>query len=453
MKKAFLTLLVSIFIISCKKEAPVDYAIISGKITNTKNLFLVDGVKVTDTIKLNADGSFIDTLKIKKNVLLYDGKNLTALRLSPKNKVEITYDANDYDNSLSFSGEGFEASKYFSEKRKTTKDIVGANNSYFSLEEEAYKTKMQEVKTALEKLLENYEGLSASFKKTEEKGIYYDYLEKLSIYENYHAYFTKKKDFKVSEDFLEELKDLDYDNEKDFKNYPSYKRLVTSKVRQKAHEIANKDSIDNSLAFLKATKQIKPQGIKNGLAYDAAKYEMAYTKDLDGFFKEFKEISTNQENIEEVTEIYHKFKKLTAGNPSPEFTNYENFNGGTSSLKDFKGKYVYIDVWATWCGPCIGEIPSLKKIEKKYHNKNIAFVSISIDKQKDKDKWKKMVADKELVGTQLFADKDWKSKFVEDYQIKGIPRFILLDKEGKIIDANAPRPSSKKIEEIFNNLK
>ena len=74
----------------------------------------------------------------------------------------------------------------------------------------------------------------------------------------------------------------------------------------------------------------------------------------------------------------NKFADLI-GKPSPAFEDYENYKGGTTSLADLKGKYVYVDVWATWCGPCIAEIPSLKKLEKQYHGKNIQFVSLSVD--------------------------------------------------------------------------
>ena len=112
-----------------------------------------------------------------------------------------------------------------------------------------------------------------------------------------------------------------------------------------------------------------------------------------------------------------------------------------------------MDIWATWCGPCIAEIPSLKETEKQYHNKNIEFVSISIDQIEDHEKWKKMIVDKELSGKQLFADNNWKSQFIQDYLIKGIPRFILLDPNGNIVSANAPRPSDKKLIALFTELK
>ena len=153
-------------------------------------------------------------------------------------------------------------------------------------------------------------------------------------------------------------------------------------------------------------------------------------------------------------------EEFPKGSPSPIFENYENFKGGTTSLSDLKGKYVYVDVWATWCGPCKREIPSLKELEKKYEGKNIEFVSISVDNakrsgtmEKAHTAWKKMVAEKELSGIQLFADKSYDSDFIASYKVKGIPRFLLIDPEGKIISAHAPRPSMKTLITLFDELK
>ena len=161
-----------------------------------------------------------------------------------------------------------------------------------------------------------------------------------------------------------------------------------------------------------------------------------------------------------ITDAIHLKKDLPKGTPSPTFDAYENIDGTKTSLADLKGKYIYIDVWATWCRPCLVEIPSLKALEKEYHGKNIHFVSLSIDDDKShggswdkaRENWKAMVANKELSGIQIFAPEGWQSTFIRDYKIDGIPRFILIDPDGNIVLPDAPRPSSDKIKELFNTL-
>lgn len=141
-------------------------------------------------------------------------------------------------------------------------------------------------------------------------------------------------------------------------------------------------------------------------------------------------------------------KELKAGDKSPSFK-YWDIDSVEVSLDDLKGKYVYIDVWATWCGPCKGELPHLKELEKKMHGKNIVFVSISCDK--DKEAWKKMVKEKELGGVQLHNGGD--REFMTAFAITGIPRFILLDKEGKIVNPKMTRPSNPETEKTLKELK
>ena len=160
---------------------------------------------------------------------------------------------------------------------------------------------------------------------------------------------------------------------------------------------------------------------------------------------------TDAEAIEKLNEKYEKLVKLQPGMPSPTFA-FMNQAGGETSLDELKGKDVYIDIWATWCGPCIGEIPHLKEVEEDFHGRNVAFVSISIDDQKDEEKWREFVVDRELGGVQLFGENAWEAKFVQDFDINGVPQFILLDTEGEIITADAPRPSDEKLREQLNAL-
>jgi len=134
-----------------------------------------------------------------------------------------------------------------------------------------------------------------------------------------------------------------------------------------------------------------------------------------------------------------------------------NFEGKTVdgkkvALSDFKGKVVVVDVWATWCGPCKGEIPSLQKLEEEMTGKDVVFMSYSIDEMKDHDKWVKFVADQKLGGVQLIGDNAWKSSICVDYKITGIPRFMVFNKLGQIVSIDAPRPSTPALKEMIEKL-
>jgi len=178
--------------------------------------------------------------------------------------------------------------------------------------------------------------------------------------------------------------------------------------------------------------------------YTAA-FESSLNKVTDAEF-----LVTAKERITKTTNSWLERKTAVdnmpkEGEPAIDF-NYPDTDGNEFSLASFKGNLVYVDVWATWCGPCKAEIPSLQKLEADYHGKDITFMSVSVDT--DKEAWEKMVADKELGGVQLWAD-GW-SKITKDYAIFGIPRFLLFDAGGNVISTNAPRPSSEEIRGLLD---
>ena len=118
-------------------------------------------------------------------------------------------------------------------------------------------------------------------------------------------------------------------------------------------------------------------------------------------------------------------------------------------FSDFKGKYVYVDVWATWCGPCIYEIPFLKTLEADYHNRNIVFLSYSIDE--DKEAWLKYVPENELGGVQIIGENAWESKLVKEYKVRGVPTFMFFDPDGNIITVKMTRPSNQETRDTFDS--
>lgn len=151
---------------------------------------------------------------------------------------------------------------------------------------------------------------------------------------------------------------------------------------------------------------------------------------------------------------------LPKGSPSPDFVNYENYNGNSTSLSDLKGKNVYIVFWASWHSATKKYLPAYFELEQQYKDKNIVFVCISLDDErtsgsmeKAREAWRKYVTNnKELTGVQLIADKGWNSELVAQYQIKAIPRFVLIDGDGNIISPDAPSPSNPKLIELFDTL-
>ncbi|WP_456378282.1 TlpA family protein disulfide reductase [Lutibacter sp.] len=447
--------IVALAMISCKEEAPVDYAIISGNITNMVGKLNVVSTdrSVKEEIKISEGGNFVDTLRVKTDTyIIYDGNNVFELYIDAGSNIKISYDATDMENTLTITGAGSNISNYLFKVSTNAKEIKGKGDDIYLLNEDDYKAKLIEIKKTSEEILANSIGISEEFKEKEKRNIKYSYLQQLDIYQSYHAHYAKKPDFKTSKGYLTELDSINYDNEEDFLFSPSYKSIVTSHYNKEAKKLVETDSIASDIAFLKVVASIPNEIIKNSLLFDNAKYGVTYTEDLETYYNLFMEASTNEENKKVITESYNKLKIVSKGQPSPKFIDYENFAGGTTSLDDLKGKYVYIDVWATWCGPCKREIPFLQKLEKQYHGKNIEFVSLSVDKLKDHDTWKAMVEEKQLGGIQLFADKSWESDFVTGYLIKGIPRFILIDPNGNIVNSNAPRPSSSKLIDLFNEL-
>ncbi|MDP1726917.1 MAG: TlpA disulfide reductase family protein [Bacteroidota bacterium] len=137
--------------------------------------------------------------------------------------------------------------------------------------------------------------------------------------------------------------------------------------------------------------------------------------------------------------IYNEKRPFTVGSKAPGFT-LPDLQGRKVSLESFLGKVVYIDFWASWCRPCLAEIPASEKLKKYFEGKDIVFINISIDE--DEESWRMSQEKNQISGINLLC-KNNESNTAKNYQISTIPSYFLIDKSGKFIAAPAQRPGKE----------
>lgn len=145
------------------------------------------------------------------------------------------------------------------------------------------------------------------------------------------------------------------------------------------------------------------------------------------------------------TQQNNKFiESLSKGMPAPLF-DATSVDGKQMNLADLRGKYVVIDVWATWCGPCREQSPKFEKLAIKYKKENIQFVALSIDERVDH--WITQAKRKSKSVLQLHVNNE--GRFSKEYDASSIPRFILIDPQGNFIDSEMAYPSGKDFEKLL----
>lgn len=150
-------------------------------------------------------------------------------------------------------------------------------------------------------------------------------------------------------------------------------------------------------------------------------------------------------------EAREKYSKVSKNAVAPEFS-IPDATGKLVKLSDFKGKVVAIDVWATWCIPCMHSLPYFLQFRDQYKdNKDIVFISISTDNEAAKNKWLAFLKSKNMNGIDLHAGDKSASSFEKAYNITGIPRYILIDKEGKIIEDHAVDAAQPEYKTLIEN--
>jgi len=349
----------------------------------------------------NEDGTFAISFNLDSTSYLDFGHGVerTAMYVYPGDEIKLRIDTEEFDETIEYKGSS--SSSYLAKKYLLEEGNDFFGKVYYMSNGEAYKAYLDNFK--IDVINEFSEITDSAFINSE-----------IASIDKKNTYFIGRQ---------EKLANYSVD----VKNYMWETR-----------------NIARDFNFYTALDSLNSTDFNNMAEQYTAAFQTLLDNVTDAEF-----LVTAQEKIKKTTNSWVERKTAVdnmpkVGEPAIDFT-YTDKEGNEFSLTSFKGNLVYVDVWATWCGPCKAEIPSLQQLEADYHDKNITFMSVSVDT--DKEAWVKMVTEQELGGVQLWAD-GW-SEITKDYAIFGIPRFMLFDANGNVISTDSPRPSSSEIRELL----
>ncbi len=438
---------------SCNKASVDDKSVIQGTIIGgAGKTFVIKNSSPfslsVDSIKLNEHGQF----RIEKSLInpqyftFFIGSNSFYIYLRPGDSLMLSTELSDLYGKLKFSGDASLYNDY----------LARSTNISYHFKDKIYdlfaKNELQAIvgidslraihESELFEIQSNATKLDPYFMSIENERILYEWGLYHLYYPQYFQYLHPDTTLGLTSNYQTYLAELNLNNPK-LASLPIYVSFLENYVNVKAELIYKNRGESDKLPFIvtqlnELKKLTLGDSLNSILSYLFVKQQVDY----EGY-KYYKETEKQYLALCKDSNLVHSIKSklddwahLAKGQTAMDFT-FEDLKGTKISLSDFNGKWVFIDIWASWCVPCLVEIPALLTLEEEYRNKNIVFMSISVDQSKSA--WEKIIKERKLKGVQLWAGK---SEVIRNfYKVSGIPRFLLIDPQGKIYEASANRPS------------
>ena len=321
-------------------------------------------------------------------------------------------------------------------------DTVNIKN-YYSQDAQAYKKLNTWIISEFHTLLDVYgqenPGISESFIALEKENISHYWYYELNVYhfEN-KAYTGKEAD--LPDNFYDYLESVRL-NDTVLYQFDGYRYFLYSwlDLQVQLQDKGQKGVDKTQQIFDIAEESFTDPGILADVIWENLRLQNNRMMVDEEILARASALGVGAEDIEDARKYMERLKPLSPGNPAPDFEILD-VTGKIARLEDFSGKYLLIDVWSHDCGPCIREIPRLEDIKHELEARNIEIVTVCLS---DEEAWKNKMAELELPDEGQFRlENGWGSPFNNNYlRGAGVPTYIIIDPDGKIVNARAPFPS------------
>jgi thiol-disulfide isomerase/thioredoxin len=412
---------------------------------------------VSAEAELDEEGTFSLSIPLDKahRAYLQYGNSVTGLFLFPEDHLVLNLENESPDALMvSGNGSGVTASHFLFEFQRKFETPAMMRKSREMLQvdsDEEFKQWAIEDKQAKLAFLEEFQQeqpLDPEFLMLIQNDINFGFANQMMLFPVYFAHYQNLEpvDAPLSDGYFSFLEEMEVNNDQamDSREYIQFlDQYYQYQLRQTlpGEELAFAEKMEfvpqvlagEPLQFTQA-KMIRTE-LKYGNPLAVEDVYLTYVKD-----------PANELYARVLQTDYEQAMKLAPGRMAPDFT-LRDLNGKKVSLSDFRGKVVYLDFWASWCGPCIAEMPHAKKLKERFAGKDVVFLYVSIDDSEED--WRSGVEDNEMSGVLLYSE-GFRSETPQAYGIEGIPNYFLVNRDGTINLPNPGRPSSEEIDDQIN---
>lgn len=422
-------------------------------------------------------GSFLDSTKLSKEgvfefrfqaesggpAMLMFGKSFAQIYLEPGKTLNLEIDSKSFPENISFSGELGPVNNYLVLARKLDRTTAINTEELYGLTAERFIQLTDSIHTLKLQLLKEYvmryPEMDSGFVGRHKTDIEYNWANQRLLYPAYNSLLSKKPAVLPYNYHSSLFGSIDINNpnllvspafQNFLENYLDFKQTLYLKDNPSVEKLWFPESVAR---FRVIQQEFTDTLVKDYVLYTSMDDHLDNfgTEHLETFLTNFQIHCKNKEYLSLIDLKLQNLKNLERGLPAPDFTAFDP-EGKKVSLADFQGSLLYINLWASWSNWSLQEIPWWEDLIRKFDGRPVQFVSVSLDFAKDLNNWKYILEDKKLGGTHLIQDPET-TVWQDQYYIQDLPRYLLIDREGKIISVHAPRPSENMVEVLENLLK